>query len=220
MLRELLKYDPYDNFWKENPLGRIRKLFDPRYVFNRVRLVAYERSHPDQPWLTREAIERLEKFLQPSFVGLEWGSGNGTKWFARRSRKLTSVEHHAAWYAKVKSQLTNEGLSNVDYRLVTEEDYTKPIDEIADGSLDYVLVDALLRDVTFAKSMPKVRPGGWIVFDNCNWHLPSNSTTPHSRSLADGPATPLWAEVLTKLDGWTRIWTTNGVNDTAIYIKP
>ncbi|GAI22903.1 unnamed protein product, partial [marine sediment metagenome] len=31
--------------------------------------------HPDVPWLTRQAVEILEDWLKPGYVGLEWGSG-------------------------------------------------------------------------------------------------------------------------------------------------
>jgi hypothetical protein len=36
----------------------------PRYLIDRVRLIAYERRHPDAPWLTSEAIA----FLEPRLV--------------------------------------------------------------------------------------------------------------------------------------------------------
>jgi hypothetical protein len=46
--------------------------------------------HPDVPWLTRQAVEILEDWLKPGYVGLEWGSGRSTLWFARRVSHLTS----------------------------------------------------------------------------------------------------------------------------------
>jgi hypothetical protein len=60
----------------------------PRYVKNRLALMAYERFNPEQPWLTRNMIEILENWLKPTDVGLEFGSGRSTTWFARRVRHL------------------------------------------------------------------------------------------------------------------------------------
>jgi predicted O-methyltransferase YrrM len=212
--------DPYGNFFDVGTRARLLKLVSPRYAWSRLSVFAYERRHPDHPWLTRDAITRISGWLRPEHSGLEWGSGRGSLWFARRSRRLVSVEHVPAWHARVCGMFEREGIRNHDYRLVSEERYLSVIDEFADATFDYVLVDGLFRDEAFARSMPKLRPGGWMIFDNVNWHLPSESRTPHSRRLADGPATPRWAEVLERVRDWRTTWTTNGVNDTAIFEKP
>ena len=77
----------------------------PRYIWNRLALMAYERQHPDRPWLTRAMIENLDTWLRPDDVGLEFGSGRSTIWFAQKVGHLTSVEHHPGWYAKVNDRL-------------------------------------------------------------------------------------------------------------------
>ena len=68
--------------------------------------------------------------------------------------------------------------------------------------------------------MPKIKPGGILIIDNINWHLPSQSKAPGTRPAELGPATITWAEVWQELAGWRRIWTSNGVWDTAIFFKP
>ena len=171
------------------------------------------------PWLTQDAIARIDRILDGTQVGFEWGSGNGTMWFARRSKRMISVEHHHEWYAQTRATLEREGITNHEYRFVSDEDYTKAIDDIADESLDWVLVDGLYRDVAFEKSMAKVKPGGLLILDNCNWCFASRSSTPHSRTHADGPASPIWERIVPKIESWTRVWTTNGVNDTALFFK-
>ena len=218
MIRRFLHVDPYGDFWK-HPLRRLAKTLSPRYLVARARLTIWENRHPNTPWLTQDAIAMLDRILDGTQVGFEWGSGNGTIWFARRSKHVISVEHHREWYEQIRSKLEAEGIRNHEYRFVNEEDYPNAIDDIPDESLDWVLVDGLFRDRTFEKSMPKVKRGGMIVFDNCNWHLPSRSSTPHSRTPADGPATSRWASLIPEIEKWTRVWTTNGVNDTAIFFK-
>jgi glycosyltransferase involved in cell wall biosynthesis len=215
-----LHLDPYENLLRDHTGERLRKALSPAYLRDKLALISYERRRPDHPWLTRDAIALLEGYLSPDHRGYEWGSGNGSIWFARRSGSLVSVEHNPRWYEIVRRQIEAQAIRNIDYRLVPEQSYTSVIDAFDDGRFDYVLVDGLFRDVAFLKSIPKVKPGGWIIFDNANWHLPSDSRTPHSRRSADGPSSELFGQVAARVAGWKTMWTTNGVNDTAIFVKP
>jgi hypothetical protein len=212
--------DAYGNLLVDHTRARLLKALTPRYLRDKLALVLYERRHPDLPWLTRDAIERLERQLRPEDLGFEWGSGVGSLWLARRSRSLVSVEHDPRWHARIRRRCEAASIQNLDCRLVAESAYLDVIAEFADAHFDYVLVDGLFRDAAFLASIPKVRPGGWIIFDNVNRYLPSESRTPHSRSRRDGPASAQFAEVAARVSGWRSIWTTNGVNDTAIFVKP
>lgn len=219
-LRQLLHIDPYRNLSSARTWERLKKGLNPEYVTAKLALILYEVRHPDHPWITKEAITLLEGFLHGNGAGFEWGSGNGSIWLARRSRSLVSVEHHAAWHARVKKQLARGLVTNVDYRLVTEQAYPDVIDSFPEGHFDYILIDGLVRDTAFVKSIPRLRSGGWIIFDNINWFMRSSSATPHSLPL-DGPAySPLMQQVEEQVAGWTTRWTTNGVNDTAVFVKP
>jgi len=42
--------------------------------------MAYEKTHPDAPWLTAHAIAFLVDWLRPEDTGVEWGSGRSTLW--------------------------------------------------------------------------------------------------------------------------------------------
>ncbi len=215
-----LHADPYGDLLAARTSERLRKLLSPHYLLDKLALLAHERLHPDEPWLTRDAVRLLEGYLSPAHAGFEWGSGNGSAWFARRCGSLVSVEHHRGWSQQVQARLRAEGLHHVDHRFVEEAHYTSVIDTFADAHFDFILVDGLFRDEAFLRSLPKLKPGGWLIFDNANWYLPSASRTPHSRSLEDGPASPGFAEVARRIQGWPLTWTSNGVNDTAIYVKP
>jgi predicted O-methyltransferase YrrM len=215
-----LNVDPYGNLFEERYRERLHKLRSPRYLVDRLALIVHEKRNPDVPWMTRQAVAFLEAYLTGEEVGFEWGSGNGTLWLLRRSRRVVSVEHHRAWYERIREKLDRSGIVNSDYRFVDEADYLGTIDEFPDAHFDYVVVDGLFRDQALLRSVPKLKPGGWVVFDNANWYLPSTSVTPHSRGLADGPASPAWGAVVEVLDGWETFWTSNGVNDTAIFVKP
>jgi predicted O-methyltransferase YrrM len=201
----------------------------PRYLLARARQMRYEREHPDDPWLTPAAIRLLESLLRPADRGAEFGSGRSTLWFASRVRELTSVEHDSQWHAAVTTRLRDRGLRNVDYILAPEDQpmeqggssaYAKTALAFPDASLDFSLVDGHYRDYSAKFILPKVKPGGLLIIDNVNWYLPCESRAPNSRTPALGPKTQAWADVAQELASWRSIWTSSGVWDTAIFIKP
>jgi predicted O-methyltransferase YrrM len=210
-------------------LSRALRHRTPRYIYHRARQMAYERGHGDDPWLTPAAIRLLGTLLRPADRGLEFGSGRSTIWFARRVCALTSVEHDQQWYETVSARLKARGLGNVDYVLAPgdqpmecggESAYARTALVFPDVSLDFVLVDGRYRDYSAKFVLPKIKPGGMIIIDNVNWYLPCQSKAPHSRTDSLGPITPIWAEVAQELASWRSIWTSSGVWDTAIFIKP
>ncbi len=204
----------------------------PRYIINRIRLILDERRYPANPWLTHTAVSFLDGYLRPdSDVGIEWGSGRSTVWFSKRLLRLTSVEHHKGWFDKIQERLNKENRRNVDYCFSpmanpdhpTHEElrsYLAPADEFADSSIDFALIDGIVRDHCALKIVPKIRPGGLLVVDNVNWYLPCESLAPASQRLQNGARTQEWAEFLSIIGHWRRYWTSNGITDTAMFFKP
>ncbi|MFC0003694.1 O-methyltransferase [Micromonospora siamensis] len=189
----------------------------------------FRRSHPGTPWLTPRAIEILDGVLLKTDRGLEFGSGGSTLWFANRLQRLVSVEHDQSWHDLVSRQLKEQAVHNVDYifapqdvseELGNESEYARTALRFADGSLQFVLVDGVYRDHCTRLVLSKIAPGGALVIDNVNWCLPSDSRAPGSRRPADGPATETWREIAGIISGWRTIWTSCGVSDTAIFVRP
>ncbi len=189
----------------------------------------YERAHPEDPWLTPAAIRLLTTLLHHEDRGAEFGSGRSTLWFAARVAALTSVEHDLRWHEAVTAQLKERGLGNVEYILAPGDQpvkhgggsaYARTALAFPDASLDFALVDGHYRDYSAKFVLPKLRPGGMLIIDNVNWYLPSRSKAPNSRTFTQGPLTAVWAEVGRELTGWRTIWTSSGVWDTAIFIRP
>lgn len=199
----------------------------PRYVVNRLRWALYEKRNPDKPWLTPDAIRVLDGLIVPTDQGLEWGSGRSTRWFARKMNHLTSVEDSADWYNVVTGQLKSAGINNVTYeRCDTPQPgneaasaYVRIADRFAPGSLGFVLVDGQARDHCTEAVLDKIAVGGVLVIDNANWYLDRPTHSPASRT-GQGPANQLWAKIEQRLSGWRHIWTSQGVTDTAIWVRP
>jgi predicted O-methyltransferase YrrM len=207
----------------------VRSHRTPRYVYRRTRQLMYERAHRDDPWLTPAAISLLTRLLRPVDQGAEFGSGRSTVWFAARVAALTSVEHDKWWHEAVSARLAERGLSNVSYILAEEDQpverggdsaYARTALAFPDASLDFALVDGHYRDYSAKFIMAKIKPGGMLIIDNVNWYLPCRSKSPNSRTPELGPAAGVWAEVWRELAEWRTIWTSSGVWDTAIFIRP
>ncbi|MEH1907098.1 MAG: hypothetical protein V7L05_25845 [Nostoc sp.] len=193
----------------------------PKYIYNRLCLAMYEKQNPDHPWLTKDAIAILDSFFKKTDIGLEWGSGRSTIWSASRVQHLVSMENNPDWHNTVKEKLSQKKLSNTDCYLETEKDsYVGVVDKFQDKSLDFSLVDGhLWRSTCAVRVVDKIKTGGAIIVDNVNWFLPSNSHSPNSRTYQTGPASDEWQQFLELVKNWRVIWTSNGVFDTAFFIK-
>jgi predicted O-methyltransferase YrrM len=193
----------------------------PRYISSRIALAIYEKQHPNHPWITSKAISFLDSFLSKNFVGIEWGSGRSTAWFASRIQHLVSVEDNPEWYQIVKEKLTKLNLDNTDYYLEqNQDDYVNIVKTFPSNSLDFALIDGSFRRSSCAVSaVDKIKDGGIIIVDNANWFIPSDSRSPDARNHKTGPASEEWQYFIDLVKEWHLIWTTNGVSDTALYMK-
>jgi hypothetical protein len=97
------------------------------------------------------------------------------------------------------------------------DSYVNVAPELGPESQDFVFIDGEYRDECALRALDLVRPGGVIVLDNANTYLPNTSRSPWK---VDGPATELWEKFVECTSGWQSMWTTNGVWDTAFWIKP
>lgn len=197
------------------------------YLANRLRERFYRRLHPGLPWLSPQAIQFLAQHLQPTDVGLEFGSGRSTLWFAQRVSFLTSVEHNPEWHRRVKGIAVRAGAANLECLLVLKDDeqarspaYARVAERFVDGSLDFILLDGIYRDICANASVGKLREGGLLILDDAHRYLPSASISPYALTQEQGPASPGWVRYLAAVQAWRCQWTSNGVSDTAIYFKP
>lgn len=177
----------------------------------------YELWHPDEPWIAQGAIRFLERALDVSGEGLEWGSGRSTVWFASRLKRLTSVEHNEAWYQEVSKGLVSSGVTNARLLHVPLDHpeqaetvaqyaplprYVAVAQEFPDESLEFALVDGHYRQACVAAVLPKIRPGGLLVIDNSDWlPRPEWGVPPHWSILHESAnvrsQTTIWQRPLT-----------------------
>lgn len=181
-----------------------------------------EKLHPSNPWLTSKSVALLEQLLKPTDIGVEFGSGRSTLWFAKRLKHLTSFEDNRFWFSKVEILLGAHNLNRkVDYRLIEDEiEYSLQTKLFEQNSIDFCLVDGQMRDKISVGILPKLKPGGILVIDNVNWYLPNDwSKSPGTRRTKDRVASEEWQDFLTLTSDYRRIWTSNGVTDTCIFLN-
>jgi hypothetical protein len=100
--------------------------------------------------------------------------------------------------------------------------YAGVADEVADATLDFVLVDGQMRLRCAEKALAKLKPGGLLALDGANRYLPNAfegrfTTIQHTRTE---PLNQEWRRVQERLRTWRAIGTSDGLWDTRFWIKP
>ena len=201
----------------------------PRYVINRSLQLLWMKSHPNMPWLSRQAINLFDQLILPSDTGLEFGSGRSTIYFAKKLKFLYTVEHNLNWIESLQASLSSSSLSNVELRTVPNDstsinhplDYSqKIISDIPSSSIDFVLVDGVYRDRCALTAVDKLKPGGFMIIDDAHRYLPSSSRSPSALSLNQDCKTDLWSQFLDIVHDWRRIWVSDGIYNDIFFFKP
>ena len=206
---------------------RPKSFWTPRYIRDRLILDHDQKRHPDDPWWPREAIRRLDELLRPSDTCLEWGSGRSTVWLSARTRSVHSIEHDPEWFGHVRRQLAGQGLDGGAVRLLSsasatdgeESEYVRVVDEFADGELDVFIVDGEHRGKCALAAVAKLAPGGLLLLDDAHCFLDHPTRAPHARA-GQGHADRDWYDFSALVADWRCVWSTDGVTDTAIWVKP
>ena len=106
----------------------------------------------------------------------------------------------------------------------TEIEYIKPISKIKNNSLDYCFVDGIFRDQCVLSCIPKLKSSGILIVDNVDNYFPKNKISVSVRYKRDNynkTVSPKKMKLIYEtLSDWRKIWTSTGIQDTALWIKP
>ena len=121
------------------------------------------------PWMTYPAIEFLKKNLQKNQIIFEFGCGASTLFFAKRVKKVISLETDPRWFAIIKNKLVEQSLSNVEITLMTDgltnnlyQTFAKNYGE----KFDFIVVDSLKRFECAKNSVKALKEGGSLILDD------------------------------------------------------
>lgn len=111
-----------------------------------------------KPWITLSAIRWLEGILRSDDRVFEWGSGGSTIWIAQRVSSVISVESDPTWFHRVNEWLTEEGLNNVELKLIGKEPamaWERYVNEIRTykDEFDIIFIDGNLETRTICAVM-------------------------------------------------------------------
>lgn len=132
-----------------------------------------------QPWLSAKEISKIESYLTPTSIMLEWGSGGSTIRFAPQVLHYFSIEHDLEWYEKVRRVLPNNAeIFHVPNSLprsfpnVKEEEFVDYINFVnqLDISFDFVLIDGRARFWCAEKVKEHLNPNATVFIHD--WDRP------------------------------------------------
>jgi hypothetical protein len=95
------------------------------------------------PWFTYPAIRFLQRLVRPDWRVLEYGSGNSTRWWAKRVVQVVAVEHDPAWAAALRRDMP------ANARLVE-----RVMDDLVPPDCDTVLREQYFRSGCFGLPTP------------------------------------------------------------------
>ncbi|MBD1916308.1 MULTISPECIES: SAM-dependent methyltransferase [Cyanophyceae] len=135
------------------------------YHYTRSLQKPVDTNHDPLPWFTYPAIEYLAQLDLSDKSVFEWGAGNSSLFFAKRCKRITSIESSKEWYGYCSQQ----SLPNQDIRFREESEFAEAIDE-SSSKFDLIIIDSLRRGECAQKSVKHLNDGGLIVLDNSDWH--------------------------------------------------
>ena len=197
------------------------------YIFHRIKNIFFNFIlnfiFKYRPWIVEGAFFYLNRNISKKHFGLEIGSGYGTVYFAKKSKRLISIETDQYWFLKIKKILIEEHLiKKVSLQLFKIQNnlqikkYIEFIKKFKNETFDYVIIDGKFRAETCKVAIPKVKRGGMLIIDNVNRYLPSRSKSPSSTRKFQSK---MWRDNYKKIKDWKCLIYSNNITDTAIFIK-
>lgn len=115
------------------------------------------------PWYTYPCIAFLEGRVRPEMSVFEYGSGQSTRWWARRVARVDAVEDDEVWMRRVSANLPG----NVDLRFAMSgvEDYVRSALERG-RQFDVIVIDGSDRNECAFACLPALDSRGVIIWDN------------------------------------------------------
>lgn len=119
------------------------------------------------PWWNVAATREADAYLRahPGARVFEYGAGASTVWLARRAASVVSVEHHAEWHRLLTSKVAAFGNIRLLHRELEGDTYIGAIAEV-EGPFDLIVIDGRRRTDCLARSLPHLKPGGLVLFDD------------------------------------------------------
>jgi len=139
------------------------------YIRSCFQMSAVSKKGNPLPWYTYPSIDFLKQRSYEDKDILEFGGGQSTLWWSKRSRSVDALEGDEKWYKKI-----NEGMpDNVNLQLVSIRDKESNISDVGNflkkhgkPKYDVIVIDGLYRYEMIQFAIEYLREGGIIICDN------------------------------------------------------
>ncbi len=115
-------------------------------------------------WFTYSFLNFVEPRLTKDITVYEFGSGNGTLWWADRVKEVTAMEHHAGWAEKI-SATAPKNVTILQENLPPEGAYASAL-KTAKKKYDIIIIDGRVRNACSKSATTALTKRGIIVWDN------------------------------------------------------
>ena len=115
------------------------------------------------PWYTYPSIRFLEPRIPTDAVVFEYGSGQSTLWWAKRTAKVVSVEHNREWADRLRRRLPDK--AEVLFHDAQSDAYVQAANRYG-GRYDIVVIDGRRRVKSVMNCLDGLSERGVIIWDN------------------------------------------------------
>lgn len=116
------------------------------------------------PWFTYSFIDFLENRLNKGQSIFEFGSGNSTRYFAKKVNSISSLEHDKAWYENgLKNKPQNANL--IFCELDTDGNYCRGANNTKQ-KFDIIIIDGRDRVNCCLQSIQALKEDGVLILDD------------------------------------------------------
>lgn len=125
-----------------------------------------DRDGQPLPWYTYPAIQYFSQLDLRDRDAFEFGSGNGSLFWAARVRSLTSVESDRSWHELI----SGKKLDNQQVMLVEDLGEYPHAVATANRKYDVIIVDGKRRRLCGQAALNCLADDGMIILDNADWY--------------------------------------------------
>ncbi len=131
---------------------------------------AQDSNHQPLPWMTYPFIEFISQKLQKNHEIFEFGCGSSTLFFAKRVKKIITLESDKKWLEIMRIKALELALDNIEFVLIEDaqenESYQNYVKNCCRQKFDFIIVDSLKRFECSKNSFNCLKENGALILDD------------------------------------------------------
>jgi len=132
-------------------------------------MTAVSKENQPIPWYTYPCIDFIKHIDFSEKNILEFGGGQSTLWWSKKSKKVVTLEGDKNWFLRIKSKMPgNVSLNYASMESATENvsEVNRILDSGKFGEFDVVIIDGLYRREMIEIALAHLASTGIIICDN------------------------------------------------------